>query len=280
VSASGPVVRGTTRLAAVLGDPITHSRSPELLNAAFRAAGLDAVMVPLGVSAADLGTVVAALSAVRALGASVTVPHKVAVAALCHELSPAARAIGAVNCLAFSGGRVHGHNTDAPGFIDGLGEAGVDPRGATAVLLGGGGAARAVAHGLAEAGAAVVVVARDPARVPWIAAEPWTAPGLSAALARADLLVDCTAASLGPDEAAVVASLPLAALRPAARVATLVYHRSTLLIERARSRGHATIDGRAMLVHQGARALSIWTGAPAPIGAMTAALAAAVAAGT
>jgi shikimate dehydrogenase len=277
---SAAMIRGTTRLAAVIGFPVTHSRSPELLNAAFAAASIDAVMVPLGAPPDDLAAAVAGLRAARALGASVTVPHKVAVAALCDELSPAARAIGAVNCLRFDGARTLGHNTDEGGFVDGLAAAGFDPRGARCVLLGAGGAARAVAHGLRGAGAegALAVIARRPAAVPWAAATPWTDDHLRDAFARADLVIDCTPAGLGERgaEAAFVDALPLDALRPAAWAATLVYHRRTIWLERASARGHSTVDGRAMLVHQGARAFTIWTGLPAPIEAMARALDAAL----
>jgi shikimate dehydrogenase len=270
-------IRGATRIAAVLGFPIEHSRSPELLNAAFAAAGLDAVMVPAGVPPEGFAAAVAGLAAIRALGASVTVPHKVAAAALCDELSPAAREIGAVNCLHFDGGRLAGHNTDAGGFVDGLAAAGFDPRGARAVLLGAGGAARAVAYGLRAAGAdpaALAVIARDPARVSWATAAPWTAERLRAAFAAADLVVDCTPAALGDGgaEAAFVAALPLDALRAGAWAATLVYHRRTIWLERASARGHSTVDGRAMLVRQGARAFEIWTGRTAPVEAMARAL--------
>jgi shikimate dehydrogenase len=277
--ADRPAIRGTTRVAAVLGFPIEHSRSPELLNAAFAAAGVDAVMVPAGVPPEDFAAAVAGLVAMRALGASVTVPHKLAAAARCDELSPAARAIGAVNCLRFDGARITGHNTDAGGFIDGLTAAGFDPRGARAVLLGAGGAARAVAYGLRGAGVPdgrLAVIARHPDRVAWAHASPWTPERLREVFADADLVVDCTPAGLGDGEAAFVDTLPLDALPPAAWASTLVYHRRTIWLERASARGHSTVDGRAMLVHQGARAFTIWTERPAPIDAMARALDAAL----
>jgi shikimate dehydrogenase len=270
-------IRGTTRLAAVLGWPIRHSRSPELLGAAFAAAGLDAVMVPLAVPPADLPTVVAALRAVGALGASVTAPHKQAVVACCDELGPAARTIGAVNCLAFADGRVIGHNTDGDGFADALAAAGVSLRGKRTVLLGAGGAARAVAYGVRE-GRAIEVIARRPAEVGWALAWPWQAEHLRDAFARADLVVDCTSTAL--DEAAegpFVDGLPLDALRPHAVVASLAYHHPPRLLAHARALGHVALDGRAMLVHQGARAFTWWTDQPAPIAAMTAGLARALA---
>jgi shikimate dehydrogenase len=274
------VITGTTRLAAVIGWPVEHSRSPQLLNAAFLAAGVDAVMVPIGAPPERFASIVSGLRAMHVLGASVTVPHKLAALALCDQVTPAAREIGAVNCLHVDDGRLVGHNTDAPGFVDGLLAAGfakADAKpdakpDAKIVLLGAGGAARAVAYGLRDRGV-VDVIARRPAAVSWTRARPWTDEQLRSAFADADLVVDCTPTGLSTDdERTLVDGLPLDELRPGAWVSTLIYHRSTILLERAKERGHSTVDGRAMLVHQGARAFSIWTKAPAPIGAMARAL--------
>jgi len=275
------MIRGTTRLAAVIGWPVEHSRSPQMFEAAFAEAGVDAAMIPIGVPPESFATVVAALRALRALGACVTVPHKLAAAALCDELSAAARAIGAVNCLHVAGDRLVGHNTDCHGFTDALAAAGLAPGGLRCVLLGAGGAARAVAHGLDLAGAAAIdVLARAPERVAWTAARPWTADELRPALARADLLIDATPVGLAETAAdlAAVDALPLDALPSGACVASLVYHRRPRLLERAAERGHRTLDGRGMLVHQGARAFAIFTGAPPPVAAMHRALDAALAA--
>ena len=264
-------ISGTTRVAAVLGWPIDHSRSPAMLNAAFTADQIDAVMVPIGVPPDGVAAVVAALRAMKAVGASVTIPHKLAVAALCDALSPAAKAIGAVNCLAF-GEKLVGHNTDCDGFRDGLAAAGFDAKDKHVVLLGAGGAARAVAYGLSGA-SALEVIARRPAEVGWAPAFPWSTDNLRDCFSRADLVVDCTSASLDEaTDAPFAESLPLDALGSSAWVATLVYHRPTKLLERASSLGHSTLDGRAMLVHQGARAFAIWTGLPAPVAVMTRAL--------
>ena len=265
------MIRGTTRIAAVIGWPVEHSRSPAILNAAFAATHTDAVLVPINTPAESFVTVIRGLAAMRALGASVTIPHKLAALAACDELSPAAREIGSVNCLHFVDDRISGHNTDADGFVDGLRATGCTP--ARATLLGAGGAARAVAYGLQALGCEVTVIARRPEAVDWTRAIAWSDAELRAAFARSDLLVDATPIGLGgADEVALVDALPLAALPPAATVATLVYHRATLLAECARARGYSTLDGRAMLVHQGARAFSIWTGQPAPIDVMTRAL--------
>lgn len=264
-------ITGTTKLAAVLGWPVEHSRSPAMLNAAFVADQVDAVMVPIGVPPDGLAAVVAGLRAARALGASVTIPHKLAATKLCDALSPEAKAIGAVNCLQL-GEQIIGHNTDCDGFLDGLTAAGFDLRGKRVVLLGAGGAARAVAYGV-RGGRAIEVIARKPDAVTWAKAWPWTDDNLRDCFARADLVVDCTSAALEPDtDAAFTESLPLDALPSTAWVATLVYHRGTKLLERATDLGHSTLDGRAMLVHQGARAFTIWTGMPAPVAVMTRAL--------
>jgi shikimate dehydrogenase len=271
------MIAGTTRIAAVLGWPIDHSRSPQLLNAAFAAAKLDAVMVPIGVPPETFATTISTLRSLRMLGASVTVPHKIAAAALCDELAPAAKAIGAVNCLQLDGDRLIGHNTDEGGFLDGLTEAGFDLRGRRAVILGAGGSARAVAYAL-RGGRAIEVIARKPHDVTWAHAWPWTAEQLAECFGRADLVVDCTPTGLGgPDEQSFVDGLPLAQLPGNAWVASLVYHRSPILLERAKAAGYSTLDGRAMLVHQGARAFTIWTGQPAPVAQMSAALAASLA---
>lgn len=265
-------ISGSTRIAAVIGWPVEHSRSPAMLNAAFAAARIDAVLVPFGVAPAGLPLAIAALRAMHAIGASVTVPHKLAAAALCTELTSEAKAIGAVNCLQIDGERLVGHNTDCHGFLDGLIAAGFEPAGKRCVLLGAGGAARAVAYGLRGA-RAIEVVARRPADVGWAVAWPWTAENLRDCFARADLVVDCTPSGL--DAAADVVftdALPLDVLPAGAWVATLIYHRRTELLQRAGDRGHSILDGKPMLVHQGARAFTVWTGMPAPLDVMIRAL--------
>jgi len=267
------MIRGTTRVAAVIGWPVEHSRSPQIFEAAFAEAGLDAVMIPIGVPPEAFAQVVGALRAMRALGACVTLPHKLAAAALCDELSEAARGVGAVNCLQLDGSRLVGHNTDCHGFTDALTAAGFAVQGKRCAILGAGGAARAVAYGLRVAAAdAIDVIARRPEQVAWTAARPWTAVDLRASFARADLVIDATPMGLADSDTTWIDALPLDALRADAWIATLIYHRKTILLERAIERGHSTIDGRGMLVHQGARAFAHWTGQQPPIQAMQRAL--------
>jgi len=266
------MIGGRTRVAAVIGDPIEHTRSPQLHAAAFAAAGLDAVMVPLRVRAAELPAAVAGLGALGFLGASVTLPHKQAVARLCDHLEPLAEDCGAVNCLCFANGAVVGHNTDALGFIDGLRRAGFEPAGLHTVLLGCGGAARAIRVGLRAAGAAsVALIARTPSRARWADdVSPFTAEVLADRLSRCSLLVDCTSAGLHGE--AFPAPVPLERLRKSAVVASLLYGEQPALLAAAEARGLQTVDGTGMLVHQGARAFELWTGRRAPIDAMWAAV--------
>jgi shikimate dehydrogenase len=267
------MIRGTTRIAAVIGWPVEHSRSPQMFEAAFAEAGIDAVMVPIGVPPESFAQLVGALRAMRAYGASVTMPHKLAAAAQCDELSDAARAIGAVNCLHFVGSRVIGHNTDCHGFTDALVAAGFEPEGKRCVILGAGGAARAIAYGLRVADAmAIDVIARRPQRVAWTTARPWTTVDLRSSFARADLVIDATTIGLAEVDTTSIDALPLDALRKGATIATLTYHHRTVLIERATALGHPIVDGRGMLLHQGARAFAIWSGMLPPILAMQRAL--------
>ena len=274
-----PIIAGATRVVAVIGDPIVHSLSPAMHNAAFAALGLDFVMVPLRIAPADLAIAIAGLAAVGIVGASITMPHKQAIVSACTHIKPAALAAGAVNCVHFGdqSSTITGDNTDGIGFVTALAHARVDA--ARVVLLGAGGAARAVAAALRDAGSHVTVLARRPHEIAWSPlAQPdvvagFDATSMRAAFASATLVVDATPTGLHTsDELDFVEQLPLEALAPNATVASLAYHRQPELLRRAAARGLATLDGSAMLVHQGARAFTWWTGYDAPVGVMTAAL--------
>lgn len=266
-------IGASTRLAAVLGCPVAHSKSPALHNAAFAATGVDAVYLALPVAPEDLGTVVRGLRAIRMLGASVTVPHKTAVVAHCDALSDTARAIGAVNTLEVTeDGQLIGHNTDAPGYVRAFEEETGQPlQGRRVVLLGGGGAARAVACGVETAGVEnLQLIARSPEKVEWARAQPWREDVLAAALRDCDVLVDCTSMGLDPArESSLPAPIPLECMPASGVVSTLVYHRETSLLAAAKARGLRTLDGAGMLLYQGAIAFEIWTGLPAPVEAMS-----------
>jgi len=270
-------VTAVTRVAAVIGRPVRHSASPAIHNAAFAATGIDTIFVALEVEPAQLGDAVAGMGAMGFVGASVTVPHKQAVRDLCSRVDPIARSVGAVNCLSFERGEVTGHNTDADGFVAALhDDLGTSFSGLRAVLLGCGGAARAVYVGLERAGAGSVdVIARSPEAATWAShgACPWSAEILHELLGRCDLLVDCTSRGLHPEtEAAIPAPIPLSRLPGSATVASLVYHREPRLLKEARARGLRAVDGTGMLVYQAARAFELWTGCSAPVEVMRKAL--------
>ena len=262
-----------TRLAAVIGFPVRHSLSPAMHNAGFRELGLDWIYVACEVAP---GAVEAAFGGVRALGfggLSVTIPHKAAALDAVDEVTDAARAVGAVNTVVpTAGGRLRGDNTDGAGFLASLADEGFDPTGRICAVLGAGGAARAVVHALAGAGAAeVVVVNRTPARAESTAALAGAngRVGSAADVLRADLIVNATPLGLAGSQ-----ELPIdpALLREGQLVVDLVPNPAvTPLMRAAGERGAGVAGGLGMLVHQGALAFELWTGRPAPLEVMRAA---------
>ena len=288
------LVSGSTRVIGLLGDPVAHSRSPQIHNAAFAACGLDYVYVPFAVSAAELPAAIAGLRALGLRGANVTVPHKVAAAGLLDELDETAAALGAVNTIVVEDGRLRGFNTDVAGFARALTDVwevpdagrgpsatgGQEPAAAPrALLLGAGGAARAVALALADLGFATTVVNRDLAKAErlvetivaarpraQLAAAPLTA--LDEALVGPHaLLVNATSLGL-PGTGKVPAALADNVLRGQV-VVDLVYGEGpTDFLAAARARGAGTVDGLSMLAWQAAAAFELWTGVPAPVQVM------------
>jgi shikimate dehydrogenase len=251
-------------LTGVLGFPVTHSRSPAMMNAAFAELGMDWRYVHLPIAPPRFAETARALPASGYRGANVTIPHKLAAHALADELTPAAREIGAVNTLVFKeGGTILGDNTDAAGFLDALG---TDPAGRRALVMGAGGAGRAVAWALREAGAEVALWNRNAKRAAALAHEL----GVRAVKESepADILVNATSVGLGGEDA--LRELPLG---PAELVVDLVYGGApTALCRWAEDRGAQVVDGLEMLVRQGARSFELWTSRRAPLNAMRAAL--------
>lgn len=268
------MVSAATRVAAVIGDPVRHSLSPAIHNAAFAAAGLDWVYVAFEVPAGQGADAVRAMGVLGIDGLSVTMPHKADVAEAVDELAPAAAALGAVNCVVRRNGRTTGHSTDGDGFLWGLrDDLAVDPAGLRCVVLGAGGAARAVVLALAGAGAAAVhVVNRTQDRAVRAAALAGPVGAVSGvdAVVDADLVVNATPVGMGDD-----GRLPLdpSLLSPGQTVVDLVYHpASTPLLEAAAAQGARTGNGLPMLVGQAAAAFTLWTGEVAPVEAMAAAV--------
>lgn len=260
---------------ALIGDPVAHSLSPRMHNAALRALGLPGDYHALAVPPEQLIDTIRRLSARGYRGFNVTIPHKQAILPLVHELSAAARAIGAVNAVVIDGGKLTGHNTDAPGFMSGLTQACFNAAGKRALVLGAGGGARAVVFALTQAGARVSVWNRTPERAHTLAQDFHAAPVLPAAKLRLgdyDLLVNATSVGMAPhDEQSPFALNDPALSLPC--VYDLVYNpRETRLLREARARGAQTIGGIEMLLQQGAEAFRLWTGLDAPLAAMRAAL--------
>jgi shikimate dehydrogenase len=282
-SGLAPRILGSTRLVGVMGWPIAHSVSPPMHNAAFRALGLDWCYVPLPVPPERLGEAVRGLRALGFAGANATVPHKQALLTQVDDLTPAARAIGAVNTLVLRPEGILGHNTDAAGFVRALRGAGFDPEGCEALLLGAGGAARSVAYALASTGARVTILNRTAGRAEALAAALQQAmPGARlqggpldraalSSLAHVDLVVNATTLGMWPEVDA--SPWPDEAPFPArAFCYDLVYNpRETRFMRQARDAGARACDGLTMLVHQGAEALALWTGMQPPVDAMLAA---------
>lgn len=270
-------ISAATKVVAVIGDPIAHSLSPVIHNAAFAATGIDWVCVALPVPAGQGGQVGAALRTLGLEGTSVTMPHKHDVIAGLDELTPVAATLDSVNCVLRRDGRLVGDNTDGAGFLAGLAEdTGLDPAGAHCVVLGAGGAARAVVLALAEAGAASVrVLNRTASRAEQAAALAGRvgSVGTEADVADADLVVNATPVGMA-DTGADAAATPVdpSLLRPGQVVAELVYHPAvTPLMVAARAAGARSTNGVSMLVHQAATAFGHWTGLDAPVAEMAAA---------
>jgi shikimate dehydrogenase len=257
-------------LCGVLGHPVGHSRSPAMHNAAYRQLGLDWRYVRLPVPPDLFAETVRALPASGYRGANVTIPHKVGALRLADAASPAAAAIGAANTLTFAEGRVEAENTDAGGLLDAL-DRSVD--GLRALVLGAGGAGRAAAWALRQAGAAEVAVwNRTPERAMELADD--LGVNFAERPRPADLLVNATSVGMaGEDEAEALAALGLDALAPPPLVADLVYRAdaATPVQHWAQRAGAAVVDGLEVLVRQGARSFELWTGRPAPLDTMRAA---------
>jgi shikimate dehydrogenase len=271
------VITGTTKILGVMGYPIEHSMSPVMHNAALRQLGADYVYVPLAVPPADLAGVLTSLRAIDCRGFNVTIPHKQTVMAHLSEISEVARSIGAVNTVWPTEQGWAGTNTDILGWLSPLRSL---PRPETVVILGGGGAARAVIAGCVQLGCEDIwVVGRDLAKLaalqtswPQVKLQEWSQ--LDHLLSLADMVVNCTPIGMFPridDSPLSVQQIEL--LRVGAIVYDLIYTpRPTKLLQMAEVGGCQSIDGVDMLVGQGAAALELWLGQPVPSKLMRASL--------
>lgn len=264
---------GTTRVAAVIGSPVRHSLSPVIHNAGFAALGLDWTYLAFDVAPGRAGAALDAMRTLRLGGLSVTMPHKSDAVGGVDRLTPEAEKLGAVNCVAWDQGELIGHNTDGAGFVDSLvSETGISLPGARCLVLGGGGAARAVILALAEAGVEEVVVAnRTPAKGAAAAtlAGSCGRTGSEADAPAADVVVNATSVGMAGTSSAHVVALQPGLLHADQIVVDLVYHpQRTPLLAAAESVGARAVGGVGMLVHQAAHQFELWTGEAAPLDAM------------
>lgn len=268
--------------AALIGDPVEHSLSPVMHNAAFRAMSIDATYELWPTSIAGLHARLESIHAENLLGINVTVPHKQAVMQFCDNVTENARRIGAVNTLVIrSDGKITGENTDAYGFGHALNAATLGDPPKRALILGAGGAARAVAVALIDSGVTWVTIANrtrkraddlvgtlHEAGVDRIDAIAWDE--LPDAVAAVGLLVNATSIGWHGEEIPVSAEV-IARIDPDGVVIDLTY-RDTALLRTLRGRRVKVVDGLSMLIHQGARAFELWTGVQPPVDVMTAAV--------
>lgn len=267
----------------MIGDPVAHSLSPAIHNAAFNAMGLDWVYVALPVPSGAAEQAAAGMRALGLRGLSVTMPHKYDVMAGLDEVTDVARVLQAVNCITNRDGVLIGDNTDGAGFLAGIrADFSFDVESRCCVVLGAGGAARAVVLALADAGASSVVVVN---RTELAAANAVAIAGsvgrigTVADVPDADLVVNATPVGMaGAGAGALDMPVPPGSLRAGQVVAELVYHPGrTPLMDAAESAGARTSNGISMLVHQAAIAFEAWTGEHAPVDVMHAAASSALA---
>jgi len=271
-------ISGKTRVCGIIGDPIEHTMSPAIHNAAFAKMGLDYVYIAFRVKPEELDKAIKGVRALNMRGLSVTIPHKVAVLKLLDKLDPLAEKIGAVNTIVNDDGVLTGYNTDATGFLQAMLERGVEPKGKNIAILGAGGASRAVSFILADRGANLVILNRR-LELDWavelarrisqafnrkVEALELTRDNLIKALEKAEILVNATSVGMSPNSNET--PVPSDLLRPGLIVYDIVYNPvKTKLLRDAEAAGAEIISGVDMLVWQGVMAFEKWTGKKPPV---------------
>jgi shikimate dehydrogenase len=257
------LLSGSARLAGVIGWPVAHSRSPRLHGIWLNRYGVDGAYLPLPVAPEHFADTVRALRHAGFAGVNVTIPHKEAAFAVCDRLEPSALRAGAVNTLIFDGHGITGTNTDGYGFVANLSAHGIDPAAGPALILGAGGAARAIAAALQDEGAAVTICNRSPERAAALATHlppakvlPWEQR--AAALSEHALLVNTT--SLGMAGHSPL-DMPLDSAPAMLAVADIVYAPlTTPLLAAAAAQNLQAVEGLGMLLHQAVPGFSAWFG--------------------
>lgn len=279
-------ITGKTKVLGVIGDPIQHSRSPQMHNAAIFKLGIDYVYIPFHVKPEDVSNAIEGFKAINVVGINVTIPHKQSVLTFMDKLSAEADTIGAVNTIVFKDGFLEGHNTDAQGFLEAMKEEGVEElRGKSAVIIGAGGSARAVAVGLVLEGVSALTIANrteskaidlastiaEKTKISVKAIPLSDGSGvLAEAILESSLLVNTTSVGMDINQPLLINP---DLLHKDLIVYDIIYTPpETKLLKAAKERGVKVVGGIGMLVHQGAIAFQLWTGLKPPIDVMRRAL--------
>jgi shikimate dehydrogenase len=276
-------ISGKTKICALIGDPVEHTMSPAIHNAAFSEMGLDYAYVAFRVKTEDVPAAIAGMKALNMRGLSVTMPHKVAVIPLLDRLDPLAEKIGAINTIVNDDGILTGYNTDATGFLQAMLERGVEPKGKNIAVMGAGGASRAVSFILADRGTELVILNRL-LELDWavelarkisqafgknVDALELNRDNLAKTLEKTDILVNATSVGMSPDIDKT--PVPPELLKPGLTVYDIIYNPvKTRLLRDAEAAGATIISGVDMLVWQGVQAFEKWTGLTPPFDIMKA----------
>ena len=272
-------ISGKTRVCGLIGDPVEHTMSPAMHNAAFKELGLDYVYVAFRVKADELGKAIQGMRALGIRGLNVTILHKVDVMSLLDRLDPMAENIGAVNTIVNDGGILTGYNTDATGFLQPLLEHKINLKVKKVAILGAGGGSRGICFILAEHGAKLTIINRGIDSAKDLAAHTSKLFGvtvaslelhesnLASAITENEILVNATSVGMSPNPGESI--VPAKLLRPGLIVYDIVYNPvNTRLLKEAETAGAHTISGIDMLAWQGAAAFERWTGEKAPVALM------------
>ena len=272
-------ISGKTRVCGVIGDPIEHTLSPIMHNAAFEALKLDYVFLAFKVKPAEVGNAISGMRALAIHGLNVTMPHKNAVIKYLDEVDPAGKAIASANTILNKDGRLLGFNTDGIGALNALEQNGVELRGKKVLLLGAGGAAKAIAYTLSQEVDELVILNRTPKSATELAnllkqkfkkkinAGELSPSTVKVNLADSDVLINATSVGMKPN----ANQTPVAPewLKPDLAVMDIVYDPlETRLAKDAKAAGAKVVSGVEMLIYQGAASFEIWTACKAPVEVM------------
>ncbi len=273
------IVSSSTKLCGVIGDPIEHSLSPLMHNAAFRELELDFVYLAFQVPKELLKSAILGIAGLGMVGVNITIPHKLEVMKYLDHIDEDALLIGAVNTVVNRDGRLFGYNTDGIGALEALERNGVQVKGKRIALLGAGGASRAVAFKLSESAKSITILNRTKSRAVALAktlgknrnvevkAEKLNDDNLGKTLGEIDVLVNATSIGMWPDIG--VSPVKKSLLPRGLTVFDIVYNPvQTRLLCDASERDCRVVEGVDMLVYQGAAAFELWTGARAPVAVM------------